>query len=178
VGLSSSSTIASWSSTATADLNFTSQPFTVVAVASISAVTSPTFAAYLQRFGYVSESSNNGWRFQNRHNSDARPGTTLNCFNNNAVSVYAADFGGSGSVGAGVMHVVVGVNGGGSRTNFVDSVVRGSVATATVASSTGTLEIAPVSGTMVSVAAAVWSRALTAAEVASVYADPFQMFRQ
>lgn len=178
VGLRNTGDVATWSAGATADLNFTTAPFSVLGIASTSIVTgAAAYATVIGRGNYVAENNNQGYYLQMRPFGDARPGLSLVAFNNNAAGSYANDNSGNNDYTSDVAYVLGGSNGPAGKNNYVNGQLTGSATQATVAATSSPLVITTGSGNITSVMAAIWSRQLTPADFASLAADPFQMLR-
>ena len=102
----------------TADLAFTSGPWTVAGFFYLTALLSPgQFPKTFSRFSYTSESINTGWALQVNGSSNAYEFIS---FNNNATGFYVLG-GGTQAVGT---HLMVGTSDGTTRRLYVDGTQR------------------------------------------------------
>lgn len=164
-------------STATAHLDFTTQPFSALWVGAVP-VTAGTYPVGVQRGTYASESSNAGWMFAVRADADARPGLTFLTFANNGVAAYAACSTGTGVITLNQPFVAVGVSTGASTQSLYFNGLRVATASSPNPISPGALALT-IGGnnTAYQSHVAIWSRALSAAEAAQLTSDPFCFLR-
>jgi hypothetical protein len=171
-------TAATFTQAATSHLDFaTGQRYSVVGLMSVSSTA--TFVRCAFRQAYSSEGGNQGWSFEMRSTSDARPGLVMSQMANSFASTYAAGNSGAGVVSADEWAVWAGVSDGTNREVFRNALRVGTASSASISSPTSTLRICAndVTGTAATALVGIWTRALSYGEVAQFNADPFCMLR-
>lgn len=168
------SAFATYSGAATAHLDFTSAPFSVLWVAQAAPATGQ-YPLGLARSVYVSESVSQGWHTVLRSTDDTYPGPNFAHFANNATSLSASSAAGNGLITAGTTFNVLGTSSGSpSRKVYVNGVLR-STSTSVVPVAAGASVAMTIGSNNVStnIQNCIWARELTAREATMLYDDPF-----
>ncbi len=158
-----------------ADLNWTSGPFSVGAWCNLPVNQNGVYIDIIGRYAYSSEGSNSGWDLQLRSLDDGAAGLNFVIFNNGAGGQYLCQFIGGFTAGD---QMVLGTSDGSSTKSIYSGLSKTTHATAhfsPASSASSALSVAGNAGTSKLYVGCAWGRQLSDAEVQAFYLDPFSM---
>ena len=130
----------------------------------------------ISKITYASESSNSGYQLQLRAATGELRKLMFGVFNNNSYTTYAL-LSATTFVTANQVFSACGVSSAGGRSLYINGILESTKAATTMGTPTDGVQIGGTgSGETRNYVSFIWNRALTAAEVATVNANPWQLF--